>query len=399
MDFEPFGLYEWLLEHEDHVKHPLAASGVKSVTLGELGVDPKVLVESDLGYGPLPSHPALRAKVANLYGFREEQVLITLAGSEADFVAFAATLKPGDKVVVENPTYPPLRAVPKALGMKVTLHERTWKNQFRLDLGKLDAQLKGAKLFVLSNLNNPTGVSASRRELEELGEIAQRRKCRVLVDEAFRELAFQPPPVAASLGEPFLSTNTLTKCYGLAGLRTGWLLGPEATVKRARRAKTYLSIGQAPLEQRIALLALDKRAWLLQRAAALRDQNLSKVKPWIEKHAKLRWAPPEGGPISFPRLPDGTDDLALAQRLVREHSTLVVPGRYQGVRGHFRLGLGGDPAPTVPGLQTIDAVLGLRPAAKGPRDRDADAKAPRPKPARADDDLLEEHLGTPGGDV
>jgi aspartate/methionine/tyrosine aminotransferase len=383
MDFEPFALYDWLLEHEDHVKHPLAASGVKSVTLGELGVDPKVLVESDLGYGPLPAHPALRSKVASIYGFPEEKVLITLAGSEADLVSFAAMLKPGDKVVVENPTYPPLRAVPKALGMRVVLHERTWKNKFKLDLAKLDAQLKGAKLFVFTNLNNPTGVSTSPRELEELGEIARRRKCRVLVDEAFRELAFQPPPVA--------------------GLRTGWMLGPESVVRRARLAKTYMSIGQAPLEQRIALVALEKRSWLLQRAAALRDQNLSKIKPWMETHGKLRWVTPEGGPISYPRLPDGVDDLAFAQRLLREHSTLVVPGRYQGVRGHFRLGLGADPAPTPGGLEAIDAVLGTRASSKASKPASKPAAKPAPKAAAAksmrEDDLLEEHLGTPGGDV
>lgn len=392
MQWEAFGLYDWLAEHEENVKFVLAHSGVKSVTLRELGVRPELLAEGDLGYGPLPAHPALRAKVAQLYGFRDEQVLITLAGSEADFLGFSAVVKAGDKVVVENPTYTPLRAMPKALGCRVVLHQRSFKGGFGLDFPKLEEQLRGAKLFVLTNLNNPTGIGVAQRELEELHGIAERRKCHVLVDEAFRELANQPIPVAASLGERFLSAHTLTKCYGLAGLRTGWLLGEPGLVARARVAKTHLSLGQPALEQRVALLALDKREWLLKRARDLRDENLAKVRTWMQGHAALQWVEPDGGLFGFPRLPEGVDDMHFGRALVADRNTLIAPGSLQGLKGHFRLGFGGDPAHVAPGLRNIDEVLARETGHQLPRP----APGPEPPGGEEDDPLLG-HLGSKGG--
>lgn len=393
MEFEPFGLHDWLAEHEERVKFLLAHSGVKSVTLREVGVDPDSLAKGDLGYGPLPASPALIAKVAGIYGFREEQVLITLAGSEADLLGIWANVKPGDTVVVENPTYPPLRAVPKALGCKVVLHQRAMKNNFKLDFAKLDAQLKGAKLFVMTNLNNPAGMGTSRRELEELHVMAEKRKCMVLVDEAFRELARDALPVAASLGPRFLSTTSLTKCYGLAGLRTGWLLGDEKVVARARVAKTHTSIGQPALEQRIAIAALDRRDVLLKRAAQIRDENFAKAKAWMQGHALLTWVEPEGGLFGFPMLPKGVDDMHFGRTLAQDRNTLIAPGSLQGLKGHFRLGLGGDPAAFTSGLRNLDEVLAReagRPASHAP---------PPASATGADDDLSEERLGGKGGDA
>lgn len=219
-------------------------------------------------------------------------------------------------------------------------------------------------------------MGATERELRELGDIAERRGCLVLVDEAFRELAWEPPPVAATLGERFLSTNTLTKCYGLAGLRTGWLLGPEAVVARALTAKKHTSVGQPVLEQRLALAAMAQRERLLSRARSIRDANFPRLKAWLAGHALVRWVEPDGGPICAPRLPEGADDMAFARRLVEDHGVLVTPGCVQGLRGHFRVGFGCEPSHLEPGLRGIDAVLGT-----------------------AEGEALEEHLATRGGDV
>ncbi|MCA1819634.1 MAG: aminotransferase class I/II-fold pyridoxal phosphate-dependent enzyme [Halobacteriales archaeon] len=357
MQFEADALYDWLSAWEDRAKHVLASSGMASTSTGDLGIDPK-LFEGSLGYGALPVEPALHRKVAHTYGFGEDQTLITLAGSEADLLGIWSNVKPGDKVVVENPTYPPLQAIPKALGCKVELHQRTFADRFRLDLAKLDTQLKGAKLLCVTNVNNPTGVSISKRELEELHTIAARRRCTVLVDEAFRELSFLPLPVAASLGERFVSTGTLTKMYGLGGLRTGWLLGDKKLVARALTAKKHTSIGQPVLEQRAALVALEQRMDLLARGRRIRDANFAVLHHWLGTHPKLRWVEPDGAPVCFPLLPKGTDDLKFGTRLVEERSTLVVPGRYHGLKQHFRLGWGMQPGGLEPGLREIDGLLG-----------------------------------------
>ncbi|HEV8361533.1 MAG TPA: pyridoxal phosphate-dependent aminotransferase [Candidatus Thermoplasmatota archaeon] len=391
MDFEPFGLHDWLVEHEERVKVSLAHSGILPLPARELGVDGDALLSGDLGYGPIPNDPKLGQRIASLYGLRD--VVVTLAGSEANFLAFAATLKRGDKVVVERPTYSPLRAIPKALGCKVVEHPRTWANKLRLDLGKLDAQLKGAKLFVATNLNNPTGVGISTKELEELAQIAEKRKCLVLLDEAYRELAWEPPPVGALVSDRFLSTATLTKCWGLAGLRTGWLAGADKVLQRARVAKSYASISNPPIEQRLALAALDQRDALLARARRIRDANFAAVKGWLDGHAHLAWVQPDGGPICAPRLPKGVDDEAFARALVEQHSTLIAPGSRMGLKGHFRLGYGGHPDSIAPGLRNVDDTLG-RMASKGKPRKAAPARAPA-----ADDEDLLDHLSSSGGDV
>jgi len=356
MQFEPDELYDWLNAWEDRAKHVLASSGMASTSTQDLGIDGK-LFEGSLGYGPLPVMPALHSKVAQTFGVAEDRTLVTLAGSEADLLGIWATVKPGDKVVVENPTYPPLRAIPKALGCKVALHQRTFANRFRLDLGKLERELKGAKLLCVSNVNNPTGVSISKRELEELHDIAEKRKCTVLVDEAFRELSFVPLPIAASLGDRFVSTSTLTKMYGLGGLRTGWLFGAKKLVQRALTAKEHTSIGQPVLEQRVAMVALEQRMELLARGRRIRDANFAILHRWASTHPKLRWVEPDGAPVCFPLLPKGVDDARFGKRLVEERSTLVVPGRYQGLKQHFRLGWGMEPGGLEPGLREIDAML------------------------------------------
>jgi aspartate/methionine/tyrosine aminotransferase len=358
MDFEPFALHDWLVAHEDTVKLSLAHSGMLSLPARELGIEPSTLLEGDLGYGHIPSDPRLPARIASIYGLRGDNVLATNAGSEANLLAFMATVKPGDKVVVERPTYGPLRGVPKAMGAKLVEHRRTWANKLRLDLGKLDDQLKGAKLLAVTNLNNPTGVGISPRELEELHGIAARRKCLVLVDEAYRELASAPVPVAATVGERFLSTTTLTKCWGLAGLRTGWLATQdEKLLQRARVARSYASIASPRIEQRLALAALDQRDRLLARARRIRDANFAVVERWMRAQPRLQWVKPDGGPICAPRLPDGVDDVAFATALVEQRDTLVAPGSTQGLGGHFRLGFGGDPAGLEPGLRNIHEVL------------------------------------------
>jgi hypothetical protein len=358
MEFEPFGLYDWLKRYEDRpMKNVLAASAVKSVTLRELGAGPE-LFEGELGqHMATPFHPKLHEAVARAYGFPLERVIITLAGSEADLLAIWSTVKSGDKVVAESPYYQPLRSVPKALGAKVVTHQRTLKNKFRLDLGRLEEQLKGARLLTIANLNNPTGVGVSRRELEELRDIAARRRCTVLVDEAFREMSFDAPPVAASLGDEFVSTNTLTKSYGLGGLRTGWLLGPPKLVARALTAKNHTSVGQPLLEQRLAMLALEKREWLLQRAHRIRDANAAAMRACLSRQTKAGWVEPDGGgPVAL-RLPAGTNDVRFSERLAEEHDTFVSPCSVQGLPGHLRIGLGSDTEHLPRGLAAIGALL------------------------------------------
>lgn len=355
MQFRPFQLEEWLRENEPRAKHVLGVSGMKALTLEELGA---TVGDVELDYGPMPAMPELSMAIADAYKVPAEEVLVTIGGSEADLLAMLACTEHGDKLVIENPTYPPLQEVPHAFGARTDLLDRLMSKRWRVDIAEFNEEVdRATKLIVLTNLHNPTSTALDRHELQGIHDIASDAGAWVLVDEAFREMAFRDVPLARSLGERFISTNTLTKSYGLAGLRVGWILGPREIVERAKRIKAYLSIANAIIDQRLALAVLRGRERILSRNREIRDKGFAAVKAWIAKEPRVKWVEPDGGNMCFPDLPEGVDDVRFAKALMAKHATLVSPGTFLGMPGYFRLGFARDRQELDAGLKNISAML------------------------------------------
>ncbi|HVL86587.1 MAG TPA: aminotransferase class I/II-fold pyridoxal phosphate-dependent enzyme [Candidatus Thermoplasmatota archaeon] len=355
MQFPPFPLEEWLSRHEERARTVLAASGVAPLPVSELpGAGPA----GSFGYGEVPARSDLTEAIARAYGVTASEVLVTIGGSEADALVALALVEPGDRVIVETPTYPPLAAVPQALGARVEALPRRHGDGWRLDLDTLEAKLRqGARYVVLTNANNPTGAACDARALAAVHAMAQEAGAYVLVDEAFRELAFSDLPCARPLGERFVVTNTLTKSWGLPGLRVGWILGPAELVARCRRIKAYLTIANPPLDQAVALSALARRDAILARNRRLRDDGWRAVEAWLARQPRLACVRPSGGNTCAPRLPDGVDDVKFAERLLLEHDTLVAPGSFLGIPGHLRIGFARPRDEVERGLAAIDRLL------------------------------------------
>lgn len=338
----------------------LAASGVRAVSTSELVGDARAADlfalsgPNDEGYEPL-----VRA-IAARYGVPPASVATAAGTSGANFLAMAALVAPGEEVLVEAPAYDPLLGVPRLLGARVARFARRFEDGFALDPDEVARALGLAtRLIVISNPHNPTGALADPDTLREIGRLAARVGARVLVDEVYLEARFEAsgsaPWSAAALGEPFVATSSLTKAWGLPGLRIGWVLASEDVARQVRETRDLVDvIGAFPAEQ-LAVRAFAELDRLSARTAAILGPQWAMAREALDRCPQLAYVPPRAGTVVFPRLVGAADADAFAERLLRDHDTLVVPGRYFEAPAHVRLSFGGDRDTLEAGLAALVA--------------------------------------------
>jgi len=304
-------------------------------------------------------YPPLVEAIAGRYGLTPPHVSLATGTSGANFLACAALLEPGDEVVVERPAYDPLLAVPRFLGARIVRFDRVMEDGFQVDPHRVAAAVTPrTRLIFLSNLHNPTGVMASREDLAAVGEVAERVGARVLVDEVYLEtVPGREPLPAATLSPAFVSTNSLTKAYGLSGLRAGWALAAPEVAERMRRIRDVVDgVGSFPSEL-LALMAFQNLPALRERARRILEPNLAVLKEFMEGRPEVDWVPPAGGSVAFPRMRGVEDTWSFARYLRERYETGVVPGRFFEAPGHFRLALGGERTVLVEGLRRLGRGL------------------------------------------
>jgi aspartate/methionine/tyrosine aminotransferase len=344
-----------------HTTYDLASSGLIPVTTAELLGDAlakdafEMSGPSDEGFIPL------RDAIGARYGMPRESVAIAPGASGANFLAFLALLQPGDDALIETPAYDPLIAAARAAGANVVHFERPWKKGFALDPYVIRTALTPAtKLIVLSNAHNPGGAMAGRDVLEQIGVMAEAIGALVLVDEVYAEALHDAAPLpmpAARLGEVFVTTSSLTKGYGLAGLRCGWVLASPAVAERVRVTRDIVD-GSGPfVAESLAVTALSKIDQLRSRARAILEPNFALLRAMVEANPRLEWFAPAAGTTAFP-LVRGMDDTGpFVDALIRDHDTIVVPGHFFQAPQHIRIAFGGRTEMLREALRRLDAVL------------------------------------------
>jgi len=350
----------WAKEHPA-ARFDLAGSNLLPVVLDELPGAREALTltgHNDDGYGPLVAAIAAHHRVA------EERVATATGTSGANFLVMAALLRPGDEVLVEAPGYDPLAGAARLLGARVLPFERPFEESFRVDPERVAAALTAkTRLVILTRPHNPSGAVVPDEVLAEVGRLAARVGARVLVDEVYREALFEAAPEpAALLGEVFISTSSLTKAYGLAGLRCGWALASPEVAAGIRRARDVVDgTGALPTEA-LAVLAFEQLDLLRRRARGIIEPNFARLAAFIEARPELVWARPPGGTLAFPRLlaPPGSHGegaTPFAAELARRWETAVVPGHFFGAPAHLRLACGGRAEILARGLEALGAAL------------------------------------------
>jgi aspartate/methionine/tyrosine aminotransferase len=337
----------------------LATSGLVPCSIDELPGWREALSldgNNDNGFAPLLE--AIGAR----YGMPSASIATATGTSGANFLVCAALLEPGDDVLVETPGYDPLVAAPVLVGANVRRFERRYLDRFAVDPAAVEAALTDrTRLIILTNPHNPSGIVADEASLDEVGAIAESVGARVLVDEVYLEAVHGRTLLpAARRSDVFVSTNSLTKAYGLASLRCGWVLASAPVAEAVRRARDVVDGTGAVPAERLAVMAFQHLPRLAARARAILGPNLRAVETFVNARPELDWVRPDGGNVAFPRLAWEEDATPFAASLYEEHGVAVVPGRFFEAPAHFRLGLGVRPETLVSGLDAIGKALDER---------------------------------------
>jgi aspartate/methionine/tyrosine aminotransferase len=305
--------------------------------------------------------PPLLEAIADRYGVSVDRVATATGSSGANFFTCAALLQPGDEVLVERPGYDPLLAVPALLHARIARFDRVSGDGFAIDPDRVRRALTPrTRLIALTVPHNPTGATASHDALEAIGRIAESAGAHVLVDEVYLDAWATALPPAATRGNVFISSSSLTKSYGLGSLRCGWSLSSPAIAGRIRRVRDVVDNNGPVLTERVAAAAFGHLDALGARARRLLDGNHRAFRDVLAAMPELELAVPVAGTVVFPRLRGVADCSRFCERLRAERDTAVVPGRFFEAPAHFRLGLGGDPQATRLGLLAIAGAIGDR---------------------------------------
>lgn len=307
---------------------------------------------------------ALVSAIAERYFISPVQVTTAHGASGANFLVCAALLEPGDEVIVERPGYDALLAGPALLGAQILRVDRDFDAGFPLDPERVRRLVTPrTRLIVVTSPHNPSGVIASPEALAAIGQIAQASRAHVLVDEVYLDASVSParlsppPHAAAKAGDLFIRTSSLTKSYGLSGLRCGWILASPAIAARLQRVRDIVE-GVAPVvTERLAVLAFSQIDRILERSRRLLDTNGPIVRDFLRSRTDLEWVEPGGGTVVFPRIRDVADASRFAEHLLSHRDTAVVPGRFFDAPAHFRLGFGGRTDDLRSGLDALGAAL------------------------------------------
>ena len=348
---------EWARSH-GNIKYSLALSGVPPVDVSLLSpsVDDFTMVaDNEYGWAPLLE------RIAERYGVDSENVVLAHGTSMANHLACASLAEPGDHVLIEWPVYDPLVAVPRYLDCEVSFFERRAEDGYALDVASVGrAVTPRTRLVILSNLHNPTGAAINRAELESLAQMAESRDFYVLVDEVYLEWNYgvgdDPKLLSAiNISPRFVTTRSLTKVFGLAALRAGWILAEAWLATRMRRLNGLFASSMSHPAERLAARVFDRAEMLLDQQRNRVDRNREIVVRFIDSQPKLSWIAPVAGTVGFVRLEGGNVD-GLVERLLA-HDSLVTPGRFFGVVDHFRIGFGMEEKHLEEGLRRLSSGL------------------------------------------
>ncbi len=386
MKIEVFALERWLTTYENQVDFDIAESGIYPITTRELleyqapedrAKTVNRLLDLRLGYSEAPGTRALRTLIAETYrGTTPDEVLVTTGAIEANYVLFNVLLEAGDHVVAVAPAYQQLLSVPVAIGCEVSRWEVTQGEDgaFRFDLDALERLVTPrTRLIVLNTPHNPTGAMLSEAELRRVYELAEAVNAWVMADEAYRWLTVPegdpPAPPIRDLGELGISVGTLSKPFGLPGLRIGWIAGPPDLITACWAARDYVSLSPGKLNDALAVIALRHRDALLERTREIVALNMECARSWFAANSDLvGWQPPRGGLLALMTYALDIPSLELANGLAEEASVMLAPGSVFNIEHHLRIGIGQEPDIFAEGLdRTAVHLRALR--AKGIQDR------------------------------
>jgi aspartate/methionine/tyrosine aminotransferase len=350
MDVRPFRIERYYARYEFTTRYMLSSSDCESRTIADLlELEPDAnarLLQTWCGYTESPGAPELRQAIAALYeGIDPDEVIVVSCAEEGIFLLYHALLRPGDHAIVETPCYESGLELARSAGAEVSPWHRRFEDGWAHDIDALETLLRPqTRVLYLNQPHNPTGTLMDRATFARVLQMAGERGVVVFGDEVYRELEHDPAdrlPAACELDPRAVSLGSISKSYGLPGLRIGWLVTRDAALREAiMRLKDYTTICSSAPSEVLTALALRHRQPLVERNLGIVRRNLPQLEAFFERHAEtFDWIRPVASPIGFPRIRGVGDVDDFCARLAAS-GVLLLPGTVYDEPGHVRVGFG-----------------------------------------------------------
>lgn len=351
MHIKPFRIEQYFGKYEFTAKYLLSSSDAESRTIQELlDLEPGAhegFLKHRCGYTESPGAPALREVISGMYrGFAPQDVLVLAATEEGIFVLYHALLSPGDHVIVETPCYESALEVARSTGARVSEWSRHSENGWAHDLAALEKLIQpSTKIIYINTPHNPTGLLMPASVFQQVTKLAARAGIILFCDEVYRELEHDPVnrlPAACEVYERAVSLGSMSKTYGLPGLRLGWLVSKDAEiVRRCLEFKYYTTICCSAPSEFLSALALRHREVLVERNREIVLRNLPLLDSFFRQRPNLfAWVKPNASPIGFVRYKPQRDVLSFCEEVVNNAGVLLLPGSVYDQPQHIRFGYG-----------------------------------------------------------
>ncbi len=328
----------------DSILYNLAESSVTDLTFNELNLQ---LGDLKLEYIPHRGHTKLRQLLAaEAGGLHSDQVLLTNGAAGALFIVNTALLTPTDHLIVVRPNYATNIQVPVTIGCSITYIDLLFEESWRVNINAIEAAITPAtRLISITTPHNPTGMVMTMEELQALIALAEKRDLHLLVDETYRDTCFKTPYlVIASLSKKVISVSSLSKAYGLPGLRMGWLITQdEALMEQFLAAKEMMYISNPALDEEVAFQFYGQKEKFATAINQKAMENFKLLTAWLQQEAALEYVLPRGGVVCFPRFkhPDTIDIPRFYETLLQQYKTMVGPGHWFAMPdAYMRIGFG-----------------------------------------------------------
>ena len=366
-DFVPFELEQIQAAWVDKVEIDLSESGIPPMTMRELVQDPaaiEALVDTEINYPKVMGDPELRANIAALYpGATADNVFVTVGAIQANYTALLTVTDRGDDIAVMQPNYQQFWGLAQNTGRKLSTFALKGDAGWALDTVELAAAVTPAtKLVTIVNPNNPTGRIMPAGERAAVIEAASRAGAWLLADEVYAGAETHTDeftPTFYGDYDKVLAVGSMSKSYGLAGLRIGWVVGPAETVQAMCERAYYITIVSTHFGNKLAAIALSPkvRPRILERTRTYVRRGFDVVQRWADARGDVQLTAPDASPVSVVKYDRSIESTDLALRLIRDKSVFVVPGDLFGLAGYVRINHGMPDAYVEEGLRRFGELL------------------------------------------
>jgi aspartate/methionine/tyrosine aminotransferase len=346
----------------DSIECNLAESSVRDVLFREIDIDLNDLV---IAYGDHIGKPALRKLIAGNYrNISTDDVLLTVGAASALFIINTSLLTKNDHLIVIRPNYATNIETPRAIGCEISFINLHFEENYALDIEKIKSAIQpNTKLISITTPHNPTGTMLGEEQLVTLSKLAEEKNCYLLVDETYRDISFHSPtPLAATLSKNVISISSVSKAYGIPGIRLGWLITKNKNLQHLfLAAKEQIFICNSIVDEEICYQYLIKKEKYFPAIRGEVKTNFDILKNWIINHEYLEWIEPSGGVVCFPRFKNEVDiDIEKFYKiLLEDYKTYVGSGHwFEQSKRSFRLGFGWEKQEAFEkGLKNIDKAI------------------------------------------